>query len=33
MALKIRTIEKTDVDGFYELRNCPNVSANTLAMS
>ncbi|MGC8612149.1 MAG: GNAT family N-acetyltransferase [Athalassotoga sp.] len=32
MALKIRTIEKTDVDGFYELRNCPNASANTLAM-
>ncbi len=32
MTLKIRSIEKTDVDGFYELRNCSRAGANTLAM-
>ena len=32
MSLKIRTIEKTDVEAFYELRNCPNAAKNTLAM-
>ncbi len=32
MALKIRAIEKTDIDGFYELRNCLYAGANTLAM-
>lgn len=32
MSLKIRAIEKADVDAFYELRNCPNAGKNTLAI-
>lgn len=32
MGLKIRAIDKADVDAFYELRNCPIAGANTLAM-
>ena len=32
MSLKIRATEKTDIEAFYELRNCPNAGKNTLAM-
>ncbi len=32
LSLKIRSVEKTDIDALYELRNCPNAGKNTLAM-